>query len=147
MLVGGSVKLLGVDAFNLLFGRTPAGITGGMEGAALGLAVGLGAHLGGTFNAATWWRPVVAAAATGTVIGVLIALSGGHLMGGSLDLLAHSFSESRLQLDAFGRYFGEVHFGQTTQVVFAGIEGLIFAACVVGALVASRLSRKAPAAT
>lgn len=144
MLVGGSVKLLGVDAFNLLFGRTPAGITGGMEGAALGLAVGLGAHLGGGVDALTWWRPVAAAAATGAVIGVLIALAGGHLMGGSLDLLAQSFSESRLQLDAFGRYFGEVRFGETTQIVLAGIEGLIFTGCVVGALVASRLSRKAP---
>jgi DNA-binding winged helix-turn-helix (wHTH) protein len=138
MLVGGSVKLLGVDAFNLLFGRTPAGITGGMEGAALGFAVGLGAQLGGGVDAANWWRPVAAAAATGAGIGVLIALSGGHLMGGSLDLLARSFSESRLQLDALGRYFGEVRFGQTTQVVLAGIEGLIFTACVVGAVVASR---------
>jgi hypothetical protein len=142
MLVGGSVKLLGVDAFNLLFGRTPAGITGGMEGAALGLSVGLGAHLGGGIEATTWWRPVAAAAATGAVIGVLIVLSGGHLMGGSLDLLAHSFAESRLQLDAFGRYFGEVRFGPTTQVVLAGVEGLLFAACVVGALVASRVARK-----
>lgn len=142
MLVGGSVKLLGVDAFNLLFGRTPAGITGGMEGAALGLAVGLGAHLGGGFDAANGWRPVAAAAATGAVIGVLIALSGGHLMGGSLDLLAQSFSESRLQLDTFGQYFGEVRFGQTTQVVLAGIEGLLFNGCVVGALAASRRARK-----
>ena len=141
MLVGGSVKLLGVDAFNLLFGRTPAGITGGMEGAALGFAVGLGAHLGGGIDAVTWWRPVAAASATGAVTGVLIALAGGHLMGGSLDLLAQSFSDSRLTLDAIGRYFGELRFGRTTQVVLAGIEGLIFAGCVVGALVASRLSR------
>ena len=146
MLVGGSVKLLGVDAFNLLFGRTPAGITGGMEGAALGFAVGLGAHFGGGFDTAHWWRPIAAAAATGAVVGVLIALSGGHLLGGSLDLLAHSFSDSRLQLDAFGRFFGEVRFGRTTQVVLAGIEGLIFTGCVVGALVASRLSIKAPPA-
>lgn len=142
MLVGGSVKLLGVDAFNLLFGRTPAGITGGVEGAALGLAVGLGAHLGGGFDTAIWWRPVATACATGAVVGVLIALSGGRLLGGSLDLLAQSFSESRLQLDAFGRYFGEVRFGRTTQVVLAGIEGLLFVGCVVGALIASRRSRK-----
>lgn len=138
MLVGGSVKLLGVDAFNLLFGRTPAGITGGMEGAALGLAVGLGAHLGGRFDASAWWRPIATAATTGALVGVLIALAGGHLMGGSLDLLAQSFSESRLQLDAIGRYFGEVRFGETTQVILAGIEGLIFTGCVVGALFAAR---------
>ena len=141
MLIGGSVKLLGIDAFNLLFGRTPAGITGGIEGAALGLAVGLGAHFGSGFDRASWWRPVAAAAATGALTGVLIALSGGHLLGGSLDLLAQSFSESRLQLDTFGRYFGEVRFGQTTQVILAGLEGLTFAGCVVGALVASRQHR------
>lgn len=142
MLVGGSVKLLGVDAFNLLFGRTPAGITGGMEGAALGLAVGLGFHLGGGLDASTWWRPVAWAAATGALIGVLIALSGGHLLGGSLDLLARSFSESRLHLDAIARYFGEVRFGQTSQVILAGTEGLIFTSCVVAALVAARQTRK-----
>ncbi len=138
MLVGGTVKLLGVDAFHLLFGRTPAGITGGLEGAALGLAVGLGAHLGGGFEASSPGRPVLAAAVTGAVGGLLIALAGGHLLGGSLDLLARSFSESRLQLDAFGRFFGEMRFGHTTQVILAAIEGLLFAACVVGALVAAR---------
>ncbi len=142
LLVGGSVKLLGVDAFNLLLGQTPAGITGGVEGAARGLAVGLGAHLGGGFEAPSRWRPVVAAAATGAVAGVLIAVSGGHLLGGSLDLLAQSFSDSRITLDAFGRYFGEVRFGRTTQIVLAGIEGLIFAGCVVGAFVASRTARR-----
>ncbi|MEX0601476.1 MAG: hypothetical protein WD205_12575, partial [Rhodothermales bacterium] len=142
MLVGGSVKLLGVDAFSLLFGRTPSGITGGMEGAALGFAVGLGAHLGGGTDAVAWWRPVAAACAMGAAVGVMIALSGGHLLGGSLDLLAQSFSESRLELDAIGSYFGDVRFGRTTQVVLAGIEGLIFTGCVVGALVASRISRK-----
>ncbi len=147
MLVGGSVKLLGVDAFNLLFGRTPAGITGGLEGAALGLGVGLGAYFGGRFGTARRWQPVATAAVTGGIAGVLIALLGGHLMGGSLDLLAQSFSDSRLQLDAFGRYFGEVHFGQTTQVVLAGLEGFLFAGGVVGALVASRLSRKPAAST
>ena len=139
MLIGGSVKLLGVDAFNLLFGRTPAGITGGMEGAALGLAVGLGFHFGGGADPAPWWRPVAAAAVSGAVVGVAIALAGGNLMGGRLNLLAESFSESRLQLDAFGRFFGEVRFGETTRVVLAGIEGFIFSACVVGALVATRI--------
>lgn len=140
MLIGGSVKLLGVDAFNLLFGRTPAGITGGFEGAALGLAVGLGSYFESKYGSPDWRRPVASAAGIGAALGVLIALSGGHLLGGSLDLLAQSFSESRLQLDAIGRYFGEVRFGETTQVVLAGIEGLIFTSCVVGALAAARRS-------
>lgn len=138
MLVGGTVKLLGVDAFHLLFGRTPAGITGGLEGAALGLAVALGARLGGGFEAPVWWRPVVAAVVTGAVCGGGIALAGGHLLGGSLDLLARSFADSRLQLDAIGRYFGDVRFGPTTQGVLAAVEGALFAGCVVGALVAAQ---------
>ena len=138
MLVGGLAKLLGVDAFTLLFGRAPAGITGGLEGAVLGAALALGAQLGGGLDAARCWRPVVGAGLAGTAAGVLIPLAGGHLMGGSLELLAHSFANSRLQLNALGRFFGEVHFGATTQVVLGGIEGLFFGCCVVGATVLAR---------
>lgn len=135
MLVGGLSKLLGVDAFNLLFGQAPAGITGGLEGAALGAALALGAQLGGGFDAVARWRPVVGASLGGTAAGMLIPLAGGRLMGGSLELLARSFAGSRLQLDAFGRFFGELHFGYTTQVVMGGLEGLLFGSCVAGALV------------
>lgn len=135
MLVGGLSKLLGVDAFNLLFGRAPAGITGGLEGAVLGAALALGAQLGGGVDADTPWQPVAGAALTGAAAGVLIPLAGGHLMGGSLELLARSFADSRLQLDTLGRFFGELHFGLTTQVTLGGIEGLLFGTCVVGAIV------------
>jgi hypothetical protein len=45
MIVGAVVKLLGIDAFNLLFGQSPAAITGGLEGLFLGAGVGLGATL------------------------------------------------------------------------------------------------------
>jgi DNA-binding winged helix-turn-helix (wHTH) protein len=138
LLVGGGVKLLGVDAFNLLLGRAPAGITGGLEGAALGAALALGARLGGDPDAAPYWRPVVGAGLAGAVAGALIPAAGGRLMGGSLELLARSFDGSRLQLDTLGRFFGEVHFGYTTQVVLGSVEGLLFGSCVVGALVVAR---------
>jgi DNA-binding winged helix-turn-helix (wHTH) protein len=138
MLVGGGGKLLGVDAFNLLFGKAPAGITGGLEGAALGAALALGARLGGRPDTALAWRPVVGAGVAGAVAGALIPVAGGHLMGGSLELLARSFDDSRLQIDALGRLFGEVHFGHTTQVILGSIEGLLFGSCVVGALVLAR---------
>jgi hypothetical protein len=59
-------------------------------------------------------------------------------MGGSLELLAHSFDGSRLQLDALGQFFGEVQFGHTTQVILGSIEGLLFGSCVAGALVMAR---------
>lgn len=138
MFVGGMSKMLGVDAFNLLFGRAPAGITGGMEGAALGLAVGLGAHLGGGVGGIPTWRPVAGAAISGAVAGILIPLAGGRLMGGSLELVARSFAGSRLQLDALGRIVGDLQFGFTSQVILGGVEGLLFGACVVGAIVQAR---------
>ena len=139
LFVGALVKLLGVDAFNLLFGRAPAGITGGPEGAVLGAALALGAHLGNRlgdrFGEATrWWHAAAGAGVAGAVAGALIPLVGGRLMGGSLDLLAKSFAESRLQLDRFGAPFGELHFGPATQVALGGVEGLLFGCCVVGAL-------------
>ena len=43
MVVGGVVKLLGLDAFNLLLGQSPGDITGGGEGLLLGGGVGVGA--------------------------------------------------------------------------------------------------------
>lgn len=138
LIVGGGVKLVGVDAFNLLFGRAPSGITGGLEGAALGAALALGARLGGGSDAALRWRPVIGAGTAAAIAGALITVGGGHLMGGSLELLARSFDGSRLQLDALGRFFGEVHFGHTTQVMLGGLEGLLFGSCVAGALVLAR---------
>ncbi len=138
LLVGGGVKLVGVDAFNLLFGRAPAGITGGMEGAALGAALALGARLGGGSGAAPRWKPVAGAGLAGAVAGAIIPAAGGRLMGGSLELLARSFDGSRLQLDALGPFFGEVHFGHTTQVVLGSVEGLLFGSCVAAALVMAR---------
>jgi DNA-binding winged helix-turn-helix (wHTH) protein len=137
LVVGAVAKLLGVDAFNLLFGRAPAGITGGPEGAILGASLALGAYVGsrlGERSGAAGWHAMAGAGLAGAVAGALIPPAGGRLMGGSLDLLAKSFAESRLHLDRFGSLFGEVHFGLATQVVLGAVEGLLFGACVVGAL-------------
>jgi DNA-binding winged helix-turn-helix (wHTH) protein len=134
LIVGGAAKLLGLDTFNLLFGYAPDDITGGLEGAVLGAFIGLGAWLGGGIGATTLRRPVLYAGLAGAAAGLLIPLLGGRLMGGSLELLAHSFAGSRLRLDAFGRALGEEHFGWVSQMVFGGIEGFLFGSCVVAAL-------------
>ena len=138
LVIGTTVKLLGVDAFNLLFGRAPAGITGGPEGAALGAAVALGAwlghRLGGRNGAPERWHVAAGAGVVGALAGALLPLVGGRLMAGSLDVLAKAFAESRLELDSFGPLFGELHFGLATQVALTGLEGLLFGICVAGAL-------------
>ena len=141
LMVGGIVKLLGLDAFNLLLGRSPGGITGAPEGALLGGAVGLGAWFA---SRSGHGRPLAhrvgIASLTGGVGGVAILLLGGRLMGGSLDLLARTFPGSRLRLDPIGGLFGERGFGAVAGVVTGALEGVLFAGCIVGAMALARRS-------
>ncbi len=129
LVVGGVVKLLGLDAFNLLLGTSPGNITGAIEGAALGGAVGLGVWLGERV-----WR----AALTGLAAGLAIPALGGRLLGGSLDLLAGVFPQSRLRLDQIGALFGETGFGPISQIVTGGLEAMLFAACIAYAMLLAR---------
>lgn len=139
LIVGAFVKLLGLDAFNLLFGRAPGGIAGATEGALLGAAVGLGAWLADRRSGpGPTRRGVAAAGAIGGAAGVLIGLLGGRLMGGSLDLLARHFPASRLRLDQIGRLFGEDGFGPIGRTVTSGLEGALFAGCIVAAMIIAR---------
>ena len=138
MAIGGIVKLLGLDAFTLLLGRCPGGITGAPEGLLLGAAVGFGAWLAGRQRSASTRRRIVTAGLTGAIGGVLVPLLGGRLMGGSLDLLARTFPGSRLRLDQVGALVGDRDFGVLTQLATGAAEGALFAACIVGALLRAR---------
>ncbi|HEX9946581.1 MAG TPA: transcriptional regulator [Allosphingosinicella sp.] len=144
MVVGGVVKLLGVDAFNLLLGQSPGDITGAAEGVLLGGAVGLGAWAESRGGAPSDLRRSVAVAAlAGGCAGLLIPLLGGRLMGGSLDLLARSLPGSRLRLDPAGGLFGESGFGPISQIVTGAAEGALFGGCIVGAMLVARRSLSA----
>jgi DNA-binding winged helix-turn-helix (wHTH) protein len=137
LIVGAIVKLLGLDAFNLLFGQSPGDITGGPEGVILGGAVGCGVWMGSRGAMARWTRRSIASAAiAGAIAGFAIPLLGGRLMGGSLDLLARGFPNSRLRLDQIGTLLGEHSFGPISQAVTGCLEGALFATCTVGAMVA-----------
>ena len=139
LLVGAFGKLIGLDAFNLLFGHSPGEITGAAEGALIGAALGLGAWLASRMPGPPRLVPSFAAGGlAGAAAGLVAPLLGGRLMGGSLDLLARRFPESRLSLDAIGAVFGETGFGPISQVVTGGIEGLLFGGCVVGAMMLAR---------
>jgi DNA-binding winged helix-turn-helix (wHTH) protein len=139
LVVGALVKLIGLDAFNLLFGHSPGAITGAPEGALLGAAVGLGAWLASRgARAIPLRRSMAAAGLAGGLAGVIIALLGGRLMAGSLDLLARQFPQSRLRLDQIGAWFGESGLGPVAQAVTAALEGTLFGACVVGAMILAR---------
>jgi DNA-binding winged helix-turn-helix (wHTH) protein len=140
LIVGAVVKLLGLDAFNLLLGQTPGDITGPFEGVLLGGAVGLGAWLGRR-GSHSLRRSILPAGLFGGGAGILIPLLGGRLMGGSLDLLARHFAGSHLRLDRIGGLLGESGFGPFSQAVTGGLEGGLFGACVVGGMLLMFRSR------
>ena len=137
-VIGAMVKLLGLDAFSLLIGRSPGDITGPFEGALLGAETGLAAWLGASIG--TLRQRVFLAAALGAIAGALIVCLGGHMMGGSLDLLAAQFPASRLRLDRIGALVGEPGFGPLVQGITAALEGALFSACLVGAMGLARRS-------
>lgn len=132
LLVGAVVKLLGLDAFTLLLGRSPGDITGAVEGVLLGGAVGLASWLAS--RASSLRKGVLTAGIIGFIAGIGIILLGGQLMAGSLDLLATQFPDSRLRLDEIGGLFGERGLGPISRLITGGLEGGLFAACVVAAI-------------
>lgn len=141
LVIGAIVRLLGLDGLALLFGRSPTDMTGAPEGALLGAAVGLGYAIAARQDQLRVGAPL--AALMGAIAGVLIALLGGRLLGGSLDLLAAVFAGSRLGIDRIGALFGESDFGPLTQFATGALEGALFAGCVVAAIVlTSRNSTK-----
>lgn len=135
LAVGGVVKMIGLDAFNLLVGQAPGSITGAPEGAVLGGAVGLAAWV---TRGASLRRAAAIAGAIGAAAGALIHLLGGRLMAGSLHALAERFPNAQLDLDQIGRLFGEAEFGPISQTVLGGLEGLLFAVFVTGAMMLAR---------
>jgi DNA-binding winged helix-turn-helix (wHTH) protein len=136
LIVGALAKLLGLDAFNLLFGHAPSDMTGAPEGSLLGAAIGFGAWL--ARDKPGVGRALACGAVTGAAGGLLVPLLGGHLLGGSLDLLERQFTASHIRLDAVAHLFGESSFGPVSQAVTGAIEGLVFGAGVVGTLAFAR---------
>lgn len=138
LFIGAVVKLLGLDAFNLLFGAAPDQIAGGFEGLILGGATGVAA---GAIGRATPGRILVAAGIQGGLAGLFIASLGGRLMAGSLAALASQFPASRLSLQPLGKLFGETGFGVISRFGTSALEGALFAVCVVGAILLAKRKR------
>lgn len=136
LIVGAFVKLLGLDAFTLLFGRSPGDITGAFEGFILGGAIGLGVWVASRREHLRYGT--IVASLLGGLAGLVIPLLGGRLMGGSLALLAEHFPGSRLRLDRIGALFGESGFGPATQAITGALEGALFAGCVVAAMLLAK---------
>jgi DNA-binding winged helix-turn-helix (wHTH) protein len=133
LVVGALAKLLGLDAFHLLFGHAPTNMTGAAEGALLGAAVGFGTWLAQRDGSLV--RGLTFAGAAGAAAGVLIPLLGGRLLGGSLASLSQQFPDARFRLDPLAKLLGESEFGPVSAAVTGGIEGVLFGLGVAAAIV------------
>lgn len=136
LLVGAFGKLLGLDAFTLLVGRSPGNITGASEGALLGATVGVATWL--ALRRGSVPRGAAIGAAFGAAAGILISLLGGRLMLGSLELLAAGFPNSKLRLDQIMRPFATPMLNRFVDPVAAALEAALFTAGVVAAILIAR---------
>lgn len=126
LIVGAVAKLLGIDAFTLLLGRAPEGITGAPEGLALGAAVGLAYWIAARRAGSTKRHAGLAGMALGAVAGLIIALLGGRLLAGSIDVLTQTTEGARLDLGRIGALLGETGFGLRSRIATSVAEGALF---------------------
>ncbi len=126
LIVGALAKLLGIDAFTLLLGRAPEGITGAPEGLALGGAVGLAYWITARHAGSTKRHAGLAGTILGAAAGLIIALLGGRLLAGSIDVLTQTAEGARLDLGRIGALLGETGFGLRSRIVTSVAEGALF---------------------
>lgn len=131
IILGGLARLLGHDAFILLFGSAPAHFTGAFEGALLGAAAAVAVRFSQLLS---FRRGLFLALVIGQLAGLAIILAGGHLLSGSLTALAKQFPQARLRLDGMGALFGEAGLGPVTQAVTTAAEAGLFCLAVAAAL-------------
>jgi DNA-binding winged helix-turn-helix (wHTH) protein len=127
--VGGITKILGVDIIRALFGQSPSGITGALEGAVIGAGLSLGVVLmTQIFKEARPFQRVLGAALGAMGAGILLTIIGGNLFSGSLEVVARSFADSQIRMEPLAPYFGAASFNHTREIIFGAIEGLMFGA-------------------
>jgi len=57
---------------------------------------------------------------------IIMTLIGGNLFSRSLELIARSFANSQFRMEPLASFFGEVHFGRTSQIALGAMEGFLF---------------------
>jgi DNA-binding winged helix-turn-helix (wHTH) protein len=135
-LVGAVAHGVVAGLLDSLFGLGGLALGGGLEGLALGAAAGLGFGLttrritGGLAAPRGRARAgTVAATALACALAAAgVSVGGGRLGAASLDAIVGRFAASRVELDRFGRLFGEDGLGPKTRAALGFGEGLLFGA-------------------
>jgi DNA-binding winged helix-turn-helix (wHTH) protein len=118
-----------------LFGHDLPALGGGLEGMAIGAAAGLGYAIstprprGGGMATPHGLSRAGAALSAGlccAAAGSIVCLTGGHLVGTSLNLLARAFEGSHVGLAPLAALLGEADPGPLTGTLSGGLEGFFF---------------------
>jgi DNA-binding winged helix-turn-helix (wHTH) protein len=118
-----------------LFGRDIPAMGGPVEGLVIGAAAGIGYGIatrslphGGMAapRGGARWRVAAITGIVSAIGAAALTLGGRHLVGASLDLMAHTFAGSQVGLEPLARLLGEGHLAPMTRMVVAAFEGLLF---------------------
>ena len=129
-----------------LFGQYPTGLTGGIDAAIVGAGVSVGPVITHYLvKRPGQWKGILYIAFGGLgamSASIILALLGGNMFTGNLEILRQSFVSSQIRLETIAMIFGEVEFGQTTRVALCGMEGLLFGSGVMAGIVTFMRSRE-----
>ena len=136
LAAGALAHVLARSMLTGMFGHDLPAIGGPIEGLTLGVAAGIGYAWstplsGGGLAAPHGSARVRTAVITGTmcaIAGVLLTLSGRHLVGSSLDVMASAFDGSDVGLAPLARLLGEETLRPVTRTLVSAAEGLLFGA-------------------
>ena len=145
-IVGGTFNLYSTDTLETLFGQYPTGLTGGIDAAIVGAGVSVGPVITHYLvKRPGQWKGILYIAFGGLgamSASIILALLGGNMFTGNLEILRQSFVSSQIRLETIAMIFGEVEFGQTTRVALCGMEGLLFGSGVMAGIVTFMRSRE-----
>jgi DNA-binding winged helix-turn-helix (wHTH) protein len=130
-LVGGISHIIGVDTLQALFGQDLSGIAGAYEGAFIGLGLSIGYFSGDLPGQGRPWIRVFTAALGAMLAAIFLTLIKGNLFSASIEIIAHSFVNSQINLQPLANLFGEAHFGQISRLILGAVEGFLFGGFLV----------------
>ena len=127
-IVGGIINIIGVDLFIALSGQKLSGLAGAFEAAVIGVGLSIGYLISEFFTDHKNWLRILYPALGSMIVAIFLTLIEGSLFSASIEKIAESFIESKIDFQPIANIFGEKYFGQISRLSLAAFEGFIFGA-------------------
>jgi len=127
-IVGGTINILGVDFFVALSGQNISGLAGAFEAASIGFGLSVGYLLSEKSTIEKRWLKIFYPAFGSMLVAIILTLIEGSLFSASIEKIAESFIESKIDFQPIANIFGEKYFGEISRLSLAAFEGFIFGA-------------------